>query len=407
MLPWGRVVAFRAESGRGRFPLEVRHDLSSRGPGAAASLQSIPSSSRARASSRLPDRLPRAAQASLIGEKQVLTGKAKFGIFGDGKEVAQLALARAFRHGDFRSGYYRDQTFMFALGPADARGVLRPALRQRRRRRRALLGRPLDDRALRHAPARRRTAASTTSPQRVQLLGRRLADRLADAAPGRPGLGLEALPRAARAAARLTAVLTQRRRDRLRHDRQRELRRGHVLGVGQRRPACSASRCSSRSGTTATASRCPTSSRSPRATSRSVLSGFQRAPASAPGLRPLHRQGLGLPGAVRDLPERRRRSCAREHVPAIVHVTEVTQPQGHSTSGSHERYKTRGAAGWEEEFDGLRKMREWIIAQGIATAAELDALEKEDRPARARGAASAPGRRSSSRSRRSARRSSR
>jgi pyruvate/2-oxoglutarate/acetoin dehydrogenase E1 component len=67
-----------------------------------------------------------------------------------------------------------------------------------------------------------------------------------------------------------------------------------------------------------------------------------------------------------------------EHVPAIIHVTEVTQPQGHSTSGSHERYKTKERLDWEVEFDGIRKMREWMIAQGIASAQELDELEKED-----------------------------
>ena len=67
-----------------------------------------------------------------------------------------------------------------------------------------------------------------------------------------------------------------------------------------------------------------------------------------------------------------------EHVPAIIHVTEVTQPQGHSTSGSHERYKSKERLEWEVEFDGIRKMRDWMIAQGIATAQELDEFEKED-----------------------------
>src|SRR5262249_44830408 len=67
----------------------------------------------------------------------------------------------------------------------------------------------------------------------------------------------------------------------------------------------------------------------------------------------------------------------REHVPAIVHVTGLTQPQGHSTSGSHKRYKTAERLAWEEEFDGLRKMRQWMLEQGIATAAEIEAPEKD------------------------------
>ena len=72
-------------------------------------------------------------RASIIGRREVLSGKAKFGIFGDGKEVAQLALARAFKKGDWRSGYYRDQTWMFALGVIGFGEFLRPALRPRRR----------------------------------------------------------------------------------------------------------------------------------------------------------------------------------------------------------------------------------------------------------------------------------
>ena len=173
-------------------------------------------------------------QASLIGRREVLTGKAKFGIFGDGKEVAQVALARAFRQGDFRSGYYRDQTLMMALGLLTAGAVLRPALRGRRRGARALLGGPVDERPLRDLHARGgRQLQGSGGPG--QLVGRRLADRLADAAPGGARLRLEALPRAAGAPEIMATVLAQRRRGGLRHDRQRELRRGDVLGGGQRR----------------------------------------------------------------------------------------------------------------------------------------------------------------------------
>ena len=101
-------------------------------------------------------------QASLLGRKEVLTGKAKFGIFGDGKEVAQVALAKAFRKGDFRSGYYRDQTLMLALGTAHPGAVLRPALRPPRPRGRPVVGGAADERALRHPQPRPRRLAGAT-----------------------------------------------------------------------------------------------------------------------------------------------------------------------------------------------------------------------------------------------------
>src|SRR5688572_18543429 len=153
----------------------------------------------------------RSRQASLIGRKEVLTGKAKFGIFGDGKEVAQLAMARAFRPGDFRSGYYRDQTFMMALGLLTVEQFFAQLY--------AEPGRPADERPLLDEPDRpgRFLARFGRHPE---LVRRPLADGIADAAPRWPRLGFAAVPRAARPR-RDVALFAQRRRGGLRHDRQR------------------------------------------------------------------------------------------------------------------------------------------------------------------------------------------
>ena len=147
----------------------------------------------------------RSRQASLIGRREVLTGKAKFGIFGDGKEVAQLALARAFRHGDLRSGYYRDQTFMFAARHRSRSSEFFAQLyaNPTSSTTRAPAGRSMNAHFA-HAAARRRRQLRQTQTDALQLLRRRLADRLADAAAGRPGLRLEALSRARRSCRRST-----------------------------------------------------------------------------------------------------------------------------------------------------------------------------------------------------------
>ncbi len=173
----------------------------------------------------------RSRQMSLLGRREVLTGKAKFGIFGDGKEVAQLAQARAWRPGDFRSGYYRDQTLMLALDSITVEQFF------------AQLYADPDPEREPHSAGRQMNAHFATplvAPERrlaergrpLQQLGRPLADRLADAAVGGARAGVEALPRAP--GGRRRALHPRRQRGRLGHHRQRQLRRGDVLGVGQR-----------------------------------------------------------------------------------------------------------------------------------------------------------------------------
>ena len=230
-------------------------------------------------------------QVSLIGRREVLTGKAKFGIFGDGKEVAQLAMARAFRKRRLPLRLLpRPDLACSPLGVLTPRAVLRPALRPRRRRARARLGRALDERPLRHPPARRRTARWLDSDGRVQLarptsrrpasqmprlVGLAYASKLYRELPGLAGLTPASRATATRSPSARSATPAA--------PRGMFWEAVNAIGVLQRR------RCCSRSGTTATASRCRTSSRSRKG---DLSDAARRASSASAGrarrLRPLH-----------------------------------------------------------------------------------------------------------------------
>ncbi len=311
--------------------------------------------------------------ASLIGRREVLTGKGKFGIFGDGKELAQLAMARAARPGDFRSGYYRDQTFMLAVGEltldqffaqlyADADPVREPASAGRQMnahfatRLRDTDGAPLD------ITTRVQSAAdmSPTAGQMPRLVGLGYASRLYRELPGLEGfsgfshggneIAFGTIGNASTAEGHFweavnaigvlrAAVLLSIWDD------------GYGISVANEHQIC-------------------------KADLSEMLQGFGRKPGGHEGF-DLHRvRGWDYPALVETYLGAAER-VRRDHVPAIVHVAEVTQPQGHSTSGSHERYKSAERLAFEVEFDGLRRMRSWMLAEGIAGESELDAIEAE------------------------------
>lgn len=311
--------------------------------------------------------------ASLIGRREVLTGKGKFGIFGDGKELAQLAMARAAKPGDFRSGYYRDQTFMLAVGElnldqffaqlyADADPVREPASAGRQMnahfatRLRDTDGAPLD------ITTRVQSAAdmSPTAGQMPRLVGLGYASRLYRELPGLEGfsgfshggneIAFGTIGNASTAEGHFweavnaigvlrAAVLLSIWDD------------GYGISVANEHQIC-------------------------KADLSEMLQGFGRKPGGHEGF-DLHRvRGWDYPALVETYLGAAER-VRRDHVPAIVHVAEVTQPQGHSTSGSHERYKSAERLAFEVEFDGLRRMRSWMLAEGIAGESELDAIEAE------------------------------
>lgn len=317
----------------------------------------------------------RSRQVSLLARREVLTGKAKFGIFGDGKEVACLALARAFEPGDFRSGYYRDQTLMMAIDGltpeqffaqlyAHADPVAEPASAGRSMT--AHFATPLLDAQGRflNLLERRNSSAdvSPTGSQMPRLVGLAYASRLYREVPslqteplfsnqgneiafgtiGNASCAEGMVWESINAAGLLHAPL--------------------LLSIWDDDYGISV----------------PNEYQITKGDLSAVLAGFQRRPGERGGFDLYRVRGWDYQ-ALCETYLSATRIVRREHVPAIVHVTEVTQPQGHSTSGSHERYKSKERLEWEAEFDCLRQMRRWLLEQAFATAEELDRLEEEEK----------------------------
>jgi pyruvate/2-oxoglutarate/acetoin dehydrogenase E1 component/TPP-dependent pyruvate/acetoin dehydrogenase alpha subunit len=311
-------------------------------------------------------------QASLLGRREVLTGKAKFGIFGDGKEVAQVALARAFRKGDIRSGYYRDQTLMLALGLLTIEQLFAQ-----------LYANP--DLELEPCSAgRSMTAHFATCLLEAGGSFRRLSELLSSSADVSPtGAQMPRLVGLAYAS-RLYRELPELREMTQFSDRGNEIAFGTignascaeglfweaVNAVGVLQAPMLLSIWDDGYGISV-----PNELQVAKDLSE-LLSGFRRAPGTRHGYDLYRIRGWDYP-ALRSTYGEAAEAVRREHVPAIVHVVEMTQPQGHSTSGSHERYKSKERLAWEAEVDCLRRMRQWMIAEGLATAVELDDLEEE------------------------------
>ena len=314
-------------------------------------------------------------EASVIGRREVFTGKAKFGIFGDGKEVAQMAMARSFRKGDFRSGYYRDQTLMFGLGVlrideyfaqlyADAEIDRDPCSGGRQMN--SHFATPLlskDGAWLSQVDAYNSSAdLSPTASQMPRLVGLAYASHLYRELPElaylaefsdngneiawgtigdascSEGLFWESINAAgALQAPMLLSIWDD----------------GYGISV-------------------------PTEFHITKGHLSSVLKGFLRDPGASEGFDLYTVRGWDYPGLC-EIYAQAAQTVRREHVPAIVHVTELTQPLGHSTSGSHERYKSTERLEWERDHDCLARMRQWLIEEKIATVSELEKLEAEDR----------------------------
>src|SRR3954453_1687345 len=317
----------------------------------------------------------RSRQASLIGRREVLTGKAKFGIFGDGKEGAQLAMARAFRKGDWRSGYYRDQTFIFAAGIgtldeffaqlyASADVELDPWSGGRS------MNCPLPSRLLnpdgsfRNQPDTYNPSAdvSPTGSQMPRLVGLAYASKIY-----REVEELRAMTQFSRNGDEI-AWGTIGNASCAEGMFWESVNAAGVLQVPMLLPIWD-----DNSGISL-----PNEFQLTKGHISELLKGFQRDPKQKSGYDIYIVHGWDYP-ALCETYIAAASIVRMEHVPAIIHVDEMTQPQGHSTSGSHERYKTKKRLEWETEFDCIGEMREWMIGHGIATAAELDELEKEDR----------------------------
>jgi pyruvate/2-oxoglutarate/acetoin dehydrogenase E1 component/TPP-dependent pyruvate/acetoin dehydrogenase alpha subunit len=311
-------------------------------------------------------------QASLLGRREVLTGKAKFGIFGDGKEVAQVALAKAFRKGDFRAGYYRDQTMMLTLGLltieqlfaqlyANPDVELEPCSAGRSMTAHFSTCLLAPDGGFGDLAAWLNSSSdvSPTSAQMPRLVGLAYASRLYRELPELQGMarfsdhGNEVAFGTIGNASCAEGLFWE-----------------AVNAVGVLQAPMLLSIWDDGYGISV-----PNELQVVKDLSE-LLAGFRRAPGSRHGYDLYRVRGWDY-AALCATYGQAAEVVRREHVPAIVHVVEMTQPQGHSTSGSHERYKSKERLAWEAEADCLRRMRQWMIAEGLATAEELDALEEE------------------------------
>ncbi|WP_223650785.1 alpha-ketoacid dehydrogenase subunit alpha/beta [Hymenobacter psoromatis] len=310
--------------------------------------------------------------ASLAGRREVFMGKAKFGIFGDGKELPQLAMARVFAKGDFRAGYYRDQTFMVAIGEltwqqyfaqlyAHADAEAEPSTAGR-----AMNGhfgtRLLDDDGQFRPQTSTKNSSADISPtggQMPRLVGLAYASKLYRQNPelhqftdfsvngnevafgtiGNASTSEGVFFEAINAAGVLQIPL--------------------LMSVWDDHYGISV----------------PAEYQTTKQSISAILAGFQREGENQEGFEIFVVRGWDYPALV-DTYQRAAAVCRAQHVPVLVHVTEVTQPQGHSTSGSHERYKPKSRLTWEEQHDCLTHFREYLLTEGVATADELAQIEK-------------------------------
>ncbi len=311
-------------------------------------------------------------EASVIGRKEVFMGKAKFGIFGDGKEVAQIAMAKVFRKGDFRAGYYRDQTFMFAIGeltlqqyfaqlyahtdvhadPASAGRLMNGHFATRM----------LDEQGkLKDLVSHKNSSAdiSPTAGQMPRLLGMAYASKLFRENPelktysGLSNNGNEIAFGTIGNASTSEGMFFE-----------------AINAAGVLQVPMLVSVWDDHYGISV-----PQEYHTTKLSISKALSGFQRN-ADGKGFEIITTKGWDYPGLLAAYAQAEK-ICREEHVPVLIHVEEITQPQGHSTSGSHERYKSKERLTWEAEHDCIRKMRAWIEEEVLVLPEEIDIIEKE------------------------------
>lgn len=312
-------------------------------------------------------------QASLLGRKEVLTGKAKFGIFGDGKEVAQIAMAKAFKNGDFRSGYYRDQTFCFAAGISNVKeffaqlyadpSIEREPASGGRSMNGHFANRLLDENGEWKNLMEMKNTSSDISPtasQMVRLVGLAYASKLYRENPDlhnmtnfsdkgnevafgtignascAEGMFFEALNAAGVLMIPMAVSIWD---------------DGYGISVPARYQIM-------------------------KENISDMLSGYAYDEKEKKGFYLHTAQGYDYPGLIKMYVEGIA-NVRKNHIPGIFHVTDVTQPQGHSTSGSHERYKSKERLAWELDYDCILKMKEWMLENGIATEEQCAEIEKE------------------------------
>lgn len=310
-------------------------------------------------------------ECSLLGRREVLTGKAKFGIFGDGKEVPQLAMAKAFKKGDFRSGYYRDQTFMMAIGALSIEqffaglyghtDIQHDPMSAGRQMGGHFATHSLDEKGNWNNLMEQKNSSSDISPtagQMPRLLGLAQASKIY-----RNVKGLE-------------------NKSSFSHN-------GNEIAWGTIGNASTSEGLFFETINAAGVLQVPmvmsvwddeygisvhARHQTTKESISEILKGFQR-DNQHNGYEIFTVNGWDFPELIATY--QKAADIAREqHVPVLIHVKELTQPQGHSTSGSHERYKNSDRLAWESEFDCVVQMRNWMIESNIASESELDAIDE-------------------------------
>ena len=311
--------------------------------------------------------------ASLAGRREVFMGKAKFGIFGDGKELPQLAMARAFKAGDHRAGYYRDQTFMVAIGeltweqyfaqlyatpdaeadPATAGRCMNGHFATR------LLD---EDGQFKPQTTSKNSSAdiSPTAGQMPRLVGLAYASKLyrqnpdlhqfSDFSVNGNEIAFGTIGNASTSEGMFFEALNA----------AGVLQIPMLVSVWDDHYGISV----------------PAEYQTTKQSISALMVGLQRDGEGQEGFEIYVVRGWDYP-ALLDTYQKAATVCREQHVPVLLHVTEVTQPQGHSTSGSHERYKSKDRLHWEEEHDCMVKMREWLLTESIAGEDELAQIEKD------------------------------
>ncbi len=322
---------------------------------------------------------------SLLGRKEVFMGKAKFGVFGDGKEVAQIAMAKAFQKGDFRSGYYRDQTFMFATGQITlqqffaqiyAHANIEHEPSSGGRSMNSHFGTRLIDPETGqfYSQTDQYNAGSDLSPTAGQIprsLGLAYASRLYRQNPDLRDMGRFSVNGSEVTFATIGDASTSEGMFLETVNAAGVLQVPLVISVWDDGYGISV----------------PTEYHTTKESISEALEGFQRTQ-EKDGLEIITVKGWDYENLC-EIYQAATRLARRKHVPILIHVEELTQPQGHSTSGSHERYKSEERLAWEGEYDCNRKMREWIINNGFASEEHLDEIEEaaKDTARQARDAA--------------------
>ena len=315
----------------------------------------------------------RSRQASILGRKEALIGRANFGIFGDGKELAQVAMAKTFRNGDFRSGYYRDQTFMFAAGMSNIKQFFAQLYGDTdlknepncagRNMNCHYASRLLDENGKWKNLMNSKNSSSDiaqTSGQMQRLLGLAYASKLYRNNPdlsylkefsnGGNEVAFGTIGNASTAEGPFWETINA----------------AGVLMV-----PLAVSIWDDGFGISV-----PNIYQMTKSNISEILSGFEYSEELEQGFLIYRVPGWDYEALIKAY-QKGIKEVREKHIPAIFHIYEVTQPLGHSTSGSHERYKTKERLQWEKDFDCIVRFRQWILEKEVATAEELDKIESD------------------------------